>query len=58
MTFKLKLSDKEKHLIELLHTHAPGLSHGDIAAELNYFFGNNRTRRGVIGYFERKKKRD
>jgi len=56
MTFKLKFSDKERHLIDLLHTHAPGLSHGDIAVELNYFFGNNRTRRGVIGYFERKKK--
>jgi hypothetical protein len=57
---KLPYSEKEQHLIDILHEHAPGLSYKGIADELNYFFAEynkgTRKRKGVIGYLDRKKK--
>jgi hypothetical protein len=58
MVFPRSFNEKEKHLIDLLHQHAPGLSHKDIAEELNILFpeynGGTRTRWGVIDYFKKR----
>jgi hypothetical protein len=55
MAYARPFDEKEQHLINLLHQHAPGLSYKDIADELNFFF-NRGTRKSVIGYIKRKKK--
>lgn len=57
---RLPFNEKERHLIDLLHEHAPGLSYKAIADELNYFFKRYnkgcRKRSGIIDYLERKRK--